>query len=90
MGKLKNCINCGAPLTGSRCDYCGTEYSENDSLHIELDQDAYTGVLSYGGKQYNVYLSELEFENDGYVGRDMLGNCSFCNRTYRKFTLIEF
>ena len=22
-----NCKNCGAPLTGDKCEYCGTEYS---------------------------------------------------------------
>ena len=21
-----NCVNCGAPLTESKCDYCGTKY----------------------------------------------------------------
>lgn len=21
-----NCINCGAPLTGNKCEYCGTNY----------------------------------------------------------------
>lgn len=23
---MTNCKNCGAPLHGSRCEYCGTEY----------------------------------------------------------------
>lgn len=23
-----NCVNCGAPLTGSKCQYCGTEYGD--------------------------------------------------------------
>ena len=26
---LTNCVNCGAPLHGSKCEYCGTEYPEN-------------------------------------------------------------
>lgn len=25
--KLTNCKNCGAPLTGTKCEYCGTEYA---------------------------------------------------------------
>ncbi len=28
-----NCVNCGAPLTGSKCQYCGTEYGDaSDSV----------------------------------------------------------
>lgn len=23
---MTNCKNCGAPLTGGKCEYCGTEY----------------------------------------------------------------
>ena len=26
---MTNCKNCGAPLHGSRCEYCGTEYPVN-------------------------------------------------------------
>lgn len=24
--KIKNCVNCGAPLHGKKCEYCDTEY----------------------------------------------------------------
>lgn len=28
-----NCVNCGAPLAGSECQYCGTEYADaSDSV----------------------------------------------------------
>ena len=23
---MKNCVNCGAPITGARCEFCGTRY----------------------------------------------------------------
>lgn len=26
---LTNCVNCGAPLHGNICEYCGTEYGQN-------------------------------------------------------------
>ena len=26
MNKLLNCPNCGAPITGLSCDYCGTQF----------------------------------------------------------------
>lgn len=25
---MTNCKNCGAPLTGTKCEYCGTEYAQ--------------------------------------------------------------
>lgn len=34
------CENCGAPLRGNICEYCGTEYYtplETQSLHIEFN-----------------------------------------------------
>lgn len=29
LKKMTNCKNCGAPLKGSVCEYCGTFYMEN-------------------------------------------------------------
>lgn len=26
---MTNCINCGAPLHGNKCEYCGTECGNN-------------------------------------------------------------
>ena len=42
MKKL-NCPNCGAPITGIRCEYCGTmfydfaEISDNSPKYLRLD-----------------------------------------------------
>lgn len=35
-----NCINCGGPLTGHLCNYCGTDNStkDNDSFQDEANQ----------------------------------------------------
>lgn len=37
---MTNCINCGAPLHGNKCEYCGTEYknvmSEKEVAILEL------------------------------------------------------
>lgn len=30
---MTNCLNCGMPLTGSVCEYCGTRY---DLLNVEV------------------------------------------------------
>lgn len=29
MKELLNCPNCGAPITGPRCEYCGTTFEES-------------------------------------------------------------
>ena len=29
---MTNCINCGAPITGDKCEYCGTVYGERASF----------------------------------------------------------
>lgn len=36
MPEMINCRNCGAPLTGCECEYCGTKYREigDDRLGI--------------------------------------------------------
>lgn len=38
---MTNCKNCGAPLHGTKCEYCGTEYSEDgnkaQTITINLD-----------------------------------------------------
>lgn len=31
----KICLQCGAPIHGSKCEYCGTEYAFNTENHIE-------------------------------------------------------
>ena len=49
-----NCKNCGAPLHGSRCDYCGTEYGPEPMLIVKgqpadmdklIDQLHKTGIV---------------------------------------------
>ena len=30
LGNITNCPNCGAPITGSRCEYCGTIFSPQE------------------------------------------------------------
>ena len=43
MNKELNCPNCGAPITGIQCEYCGTmfydfaEISENKPKYLRLD-----------------------------------------------------
>ena len=32
-----NCRNCGAPLHGSVCEYCGTEYGEAQQMVLKVN-----------------------------------------------------
>lgn len=32
--EMTNCVNCGAPLHGNICEYCGTEYGQK---HADID-----------------------------------------------------
>ena len=86
-----NCVNCGAPLTGSKCQYCGTEYKGNGVV-ADFGKDDWTGTMSVGGKEYRVYVAKMEQKalddypyldiTTGKLHRDILG--------YKhKFTLIE-
>lgn len=33
--QITNCKNCGAPLKGSKCEYCGTIYNFNSCVPVE-------------------------------------------------------
>ena len=28
-GRMNNCPNCGAPIAGTKCEYCGTVFNKN-------------------------------------------------------------
>lgn len=92
MKEKKRCINCGAQLTGTKCDYCGTEY--------DTDSNGNVGIK---GKMINDYIVELEIDGENvrfYVG-DIKTNKEIIDvstledkknitQTKRKITLIEF
>lgn len=33
-----NCVNCGAPLHGCKCEYCGTEYDFDDIIKVKYER----------------------------------------------------
>lgn len=88
---MKNCINCGAPLHGRECEYCGTEYGDNRVLCSFGPSDMY-GTVSFGGNEYECYLGRVEIEDISgpNAGRDISGRL-FRDVIARKhkFTLIE-
>jgi hypothetical protein len=53
-----NCKNCGAPLVGNRCEYCGTEYE----YIMELDSFEQVIELNIGGQKRKFYINEISAE----------------------------
>lgn len=48
---MTNCINCGAPITGDKCEYCGTVYVERASYKENSGCRA-NGTLNVTGKTF--------------------------------------
>ena len=36
---MTNCKNCGAPLTGCECEYCGTRYESPERIILYADDE---------------------------------------------------
>ncbi len=87
---VRNCVNCGAPLEGRKCAYCGTVYNDY-GVTAAFNKDDYTGTLTIGGNEYKVYLGKMEaFYTDESVGRDLNGQFHRVKgRMVHKFMLIE-
>ena len=89
---IKNCINCGAPLHGRKCDYCGTEYNENGNIQANFDASDGIGIVNLMGKQYTCYVASMEAYgiDSPNSGRDMSGLMIRDTICYKhKFTLVE-
>ena len=56
-----NCINCGAVLHGSICEYCGTEY-KGDKIYAEFSKEDYAGTIKIGDSVMKVYISDVELD----------------------------
>lgn len=89
---MRNCINCGAPLRGRKCDYCGTEYTEDGNIQAEFDARDGIGVVNLMGQKYTCYVAKMEAVGiDGpNSGRDMYGRMHRETICYKhRFTLVE-
>lgn len=44
---LTNCPNCGAPITGSKCEYCGTVFKDiqREIYSLQMDTKALASAL---------------------------------------------
>ena len=79
--KTKTCINCGAPLYGRVCEYCGTDYSEIGSFQACFESDDAFGTLKIGSREYTCYIGSMSTADIVFKGLPIAKK--------RKFTLIE-
>ena len=89
---MTNCINCGAPLHGRKCEYCGTEYNENGHIEAVFDPTDGIGEVNIMGNKYRCYVSKMEAAAicKPDAGRDMSGRMHREVICYKhKFTLVE-
>lgn len=85
----QTCINCGAPLHGTKCEYCGTEYG-NEGFTGNFAP--YIGEITVNGEVFRCYISDIEATPvySYNTGRDAAGNLIGEQiATKRKITLIE-
>lgn len=66
---MTNCPNCGAPLVGGRCEYCGTISPDAEEKIQELRRriDEMIWLKSHGLISRSEFLSRLPF---GYIPQD--------------------
>lgn len=87
---MTNCINCGAPLHGNKCEYCGTEYN-NRTITGNIPKIGNMCILKVGNEEIKVYIESIEVnERNIEAYRDGIGIIHVSGTTsQRKFTLIE-
>ena len=63
--ELLNCPNCGAPITGDRCEYCGTQFID---CTVKKDKPFYLKVSVDGNRTIivKVLLESLTVEFEPY------------------------
>lgn len=69
MNKNLNCPNCGAPITGFKCEYCGTQFY--NFADIDLYKPCYARVKLDNRivfVKFFPYLLEIHNEYMGYDG----------------------
>lgn len=60
-GGLINCPNCGAPVTGGRCEYCGTLFLDFGALNV--DKPTYIRIRTESGYMlFHAQIQDMEME----------------------------
>jgi len=51
-----NCQNCGAPIKGYKCEYCGTEYNFENRFENSLEEPRETMIWKLNGNLIRMKL----------------------------------
>lgn len=90
---MTNCVNCGAPLKGLKCEYCGTEYLDKNTIRADFSGDKMFGDLIIGGVAFKVRLSSVDIDFDPDIIKYYRDNEVVCSinasKPVRTFTLVE-
>lgn len=91
MNRLYKCVNCGATLTSSVCEYCGTHYDNKVGISGKFDGYSAEGEITIGDETIKCYISEVEwYDLGGHVGRDLNGRITRSpSRFKRRIRLVE-
>ena len=62
---MTNCPNCGAPVTGPRCEYCDTVFDTNAPVHESIEDDLYDidSLITDYSKEINELANDLAKRN---------------------------
>lgn len=68
---MNNCINCGAPLHGSKCEYCGTVYRDRrgDEMLDEIRKINLELRLSTQMQEISAAINKRIAEEDNRRGK---------------------
>ena len=84
MTKMTNCPNCGAPLHGTKCDYCGTTFL--DLIDIEPGEVCSVRLRYMGHEmtaQMRANIVSIGVENFSYEA-PLLGDSSYVSYIARR------
>lgn len=75
MSKNLNCPNCGAVITGSKCEYCGTVFETKNIINLKGDN--FKIELNVNGEDILAYISSVQVDYNrifaGGTNRDITG-----------------
>lgn len=66
--KRLNCPNCGAPITGIKCEYCGTQFLDFATIdmdypfYIRVKQGNHLMTCKAKVKEFNVHCEPPEYD----------------------------
>lgn len=68
---MTNCINCGAPINGNKCEYCGTVYRNRrgDEMLDEIRKINMELKLSAQMQEISAAISKRIAEEDNRRGK---------------------